>query len=434
MTTRIFQRLLREEEGSGLTEFAIMVPSIMIIFLYSIFFTDMIEVKLKTLEASRFMTWESTVYRDGNSIKQDMETRFANLRSTDIEAAETLHMIGIENVRITNTYTDALEVDMTGGVPDDDSTSEIGGIDATINSVLAWMNLPTRGKARSEVTFQVDNKIVPDFMMFNTEVRAQEGESEGFSGDNGFSIASHHVMIYDTWKGWPNKNRRVGSRAGQTANPMQTYDIAESALEAQLRPVAYFKLTNTGIMDALGEVFAFFGLPEPITVKRATTGPTTMRAPAKSGHGIQGFSPTSSQSQITRFGHRWGQNIFLGDNPNPGIDHSRWSLPYSISKGSYGGRTVTWWHQRAGGMVSLSRPWSMSEYPPNTKLYNHQYENDYFLSYGCRGHYYDGYVQEDGEPGDYRNYDGCGDGVDAVQGGIQDLLNTFGGGFQLPGF
>ena len=94
----MFIRRLQSEEGSALTEFAILVPSIMMIFLYSIFFTDMIEVKLKTLEAARFMTWESVVYRSSASIQQDVQDRFVNLRSTDLEPAETLHMIGLENV------------------------------------------------------------------------------------------------------------------------------------------------------------------------------------------------------------------------------------------------------------------------------------------------------------------------------------------------
>src|SRR5579872_6040248 len=71
----------REERGSALTEGAILIPVLILIIYYSSAMTDVMVLKIKAQEATRFVLWEMTVFRDPGQINTDLQTRFADLKS-----------------------------------------------------------------------------------------------------------------------------------------------------------------------------------------------------------------------------------------------------------------------------------------------------------------------------------------------------------------
>lgn len=56
------QSWLSWQPGQSLTEFAIMVPIIVLVLWFSIYFSEIIQVRLKLQEAARFAAWEFTAY------------------------------------------------------------------------------------------------------------------------------------------------------------------------------------------------------------------------------------------------------------------------------------------------------------------------------------------------------------------------------------
>ena len=52
----------RGEKGQALTEFALVVPIIVMILLFSIWFTELVTIKLKVQEAARYVAYETTSY------------------------------------------------------------------------------------------------------------------------------------------------------------------------------------------------------------------------------------------------------------------------------------------------------------------------------------------------------------------------------------
>jgi len=62
---RVLRRLRgarRDTSGQALTEFAIVAPIIVMVLLFSIWFYELVHIKLKVQEASRYAAWEATSY------------------------------------------------------------------------------------------------------------------------------------------------------------------------------------------------------------------------------------------------------------------------------------------------------------------------------------------------------------------------------------
>ncbi len=90
----------RREAGQALVEFAIVTPLVVMILLFAIWFSELVTIKLKVQEATRYAAWEATAYdlhdydqgRTANTTKylsmagnvmKDTALRYANLDSTD---------------------------------------------------------------------------------------------------------------------------------------------------------------------------------------------------------------------------------------------------------------------------------------------------------------------------------------------------------------
>ncbi|PKN25907.1 MAG: hypothetical protein CVU65_07320 [Deltaproteobacteria bacterium HGW-Deltaproteobacteria-22] len=143
MTRRI--ALFRNTRGQALVEFVVAVPTMVLIFLFSQFFYEAIQVKLKTQEMARYMAWEFTGralhnYDDGSfgysdvstEIKTDAANRFSNLRSTDLRNDADMALAGKWTVNTPTTQNGA-EPLLPGG-----TLFSIGGFPIDINMVFKF--------------------------------------------------------------------------------------------------------------------------------------------------------------------------------------------------------------------------------------------------------------------------------------------------------
>ena len=133
----------RNTRGQALVEFVVAVPTMVLIFLFSQFFYEAIQVKLKTQEMARYMAWEFTGhalhdYDDGsfkysdasNEIKNDAAARFSNLKSTDLRNDADKALAGKWTVNTPTTQNGA-EPLLPGG-----NVLSIGGIPINISQIF----------------------------------------------------------------------------------------------------------------------------------------------------------------------------------------------------------------------------------------------------------------------------------------------------------
>jgi len=76
------------QSGQALTEFAIVVPVVVCLVLFSIYFYELLSVKLKTQEAARYAVWEATSYQLSDYSAQNTRTKNRQLFQTARNAIE----------------------------------------------------------------------------------------------------------------------------------------------------------------------------------------------------------------------------------------------------------------------------------------------------------------------------------------------------------
>jgi hypothetical protein len=88
-------RCRRETSGQALVEFAIVTPLVVLVFLFAVWFYELVQIKLKVQEAGRYAAWEATAYPlheygegegEGEdpmqAIRTDTQNRYADLDSS----------------------------------------------------------------------------------------------------------------------------------------------------------------------------------------------------------------------------------------------------------------------------------------------------------------------------------------------------------------
>lgn len=94
--------LVEETSGQALTEFAIVVPIVVMVFMFSIWFLELVQIKLKVQEAARYVAWEAQSYPlhdydKGKSALSSLAsqmsqkvTKEAKQRYEDLDSASTM--------------------------------------------------------------------------------------------------------------------------------------------------------------------------------------------------------------------------------------------------------------------------------------------------------------------------------------------------------
>jgi len=387
-----------------MAEFAICTPAILLLLFWSVYFSDVMMVRIKVLEASRTAAWESTVMRPSGAIKSDLEARFRNLHAQNRDANDPGDYIGIKDVNVAVTVADNEDVNIIGtadwsGVP--------GGVqrfmktvDKGLDKIVGYMKLNPKGMNQSDVSITVSNQIIPgNFEMFGVAL-----------GDNRltspFEFKDTHYLVWDTWKAWPSTYSSVNTNT-QTA-PTKTYPVAEAMVAEQLDNIAFFGLNKISIFSKLDTLVAKGGMPWFFsdTSAQAADGPVAMYPAAKIN---KSWVPGNGKKPY-RIGNKACDDYCKAgtafDNPTPGVDRARPTIPFKTASG----------HWNDGGMRKIEYFSVSGDGGYGIKEINKP-ENDYFYTYGCRGHYYEGMIKDDGKYGDASSWDGCGGAVGGFFGG-----------------
>ena len=426
-----------DESGSATTEFAIVLPAVLMILFWSLFFTDVSFVRLKAQEAARYAAWEATVFRTQSQVERDIQEHFANLRSSDRDTGtpDLLMATQINEIRISQN--DEVETDMLGTF-EWDFIPEIvrdlmGGASGLLNGMLDWFRFNTNGTVESSVEIEVQNTLLP------TAVLALNQRIADDSINNPFVFKDTVVLTYDTWKAWPNPKSKNGN-TDKNVDPYQTYPVAEKYVADQLKSVAFFGARNLGFVDTISDILGFLskfgGPPGPLDIGSFLN---------DDGKGVVAMLPPDriDKSWVPGYNqvrpYRIGQHMF--DRPEKsgsgfrnmgwqrGIDRARPTVPYLIASGHWpnGGRTI----RRLG----LSKSPGEGGYRLR-ELKDDEKENNYYRTYQCRGHYYDGMIIPKGTFGPEtnfgrENYDGCGDIVDTVE-DMKEAFDNWNGDITQP--
>lgn len=174
--------LRRSPRGAATVEFALSVPILVMILMFSMYLTDLVRAKLKLQEAARYAVWEMTSYALSDfatskhdaafeDARQEAHTewveRFKDLDSVEPDARSENMVARYRDVQgtITNREIDFLET----GVLDSPTTSEGGGLAGQILGPISngaeWMlnqwGFNNKGWVESDVQMNFDNVILP---------------------------------------------------------------------------------------------------------------------------------------------------------------------------------------------------------------------------------------------------------------------------------
>jgi hypothetical protein len=168
---------LRHSRGQAITEFALVLPVMIIILLYSMYFTELVRAKLKLQEASRYVAWEMTSYTLDDFGRTDHDKAFqlaqeasvidALAKYKDLDSIDDKppgdFVAGYSNVKTTITQHDAPPItNPLPGVSGDNFISNLLGVlSGSVSTAYRHFGFNTKGKIQVEVSMQLDNRILP---------------------------------------------------------------------------------------------------------------------------------------------------------------------------------------------------------------------------------------------------------------------------------
>ncbi len=325
----------RLRRGQALTEFALVLPVMIVILLYSMYFTELVRAKLKLQEASRYVAWEMTSYtlddyakidhnKAFNVAKQagvtDALDKFKDLDSIDDKPAGDF-VAGYSNVKATIVQLDAPAITNPIAVVSGNSfiTDLLNVLNGSVTAAYNHFGFNTKGKVQVEVSMQLDNRILPQHFLdenggfFKADVWGGRN-LQNLTLKNRFTLLASgwdlpdgaDAVQHQTGNGGP----RSGVHRGGSDQGIYTQVSRMSLLGAPQ------KLGNIpGFNQVLGLIGNF--VPNPISAVYVVS--HNYFAPGENG--IKDRGCTNDQ----KHGANWGENNLGTDtnNDGPGIDYKR---------------------------------------------------------------------------------------------------------------
>jgi len=210
----------RGERGNALVEFAIIAPLFFTILLWSMYFFDILQIRLKVQEAARYAAWEVSAYELSDYIGQDHDGRFATAK-TEIEDEATqryeelnsaiegdnkdrrYYTVEFDGVTVTLSNEDApllaseSMADAANNIPG--VPAGLGGIlgnmSDTVSEVFGAMGFNTKGRALARAEVDVENHLLPRRFLQN--FHSEEFFPSGKLGELHFE--HEHTVVIDPW-------------------------------------------------------------------------------------------------------------------------------------------------------------------------------------------------------------------------------------------
>lgn len=233
--------------GSATVEFALIVPVLVTILMFSMYLTELVRAKLKVQEMARYVAWEMTSYTLSDFAQARHDAAFEDARRQAVgEAVERYRdMDSVEpdaragnfvarytavNGSVANKQILFFEKGLVLGNSDEGFASEVvGALNRTGNGMLEHWKFNTRGWVEADVGMRFDNVLLPEHYL-------DEGSRGLFQVDHfgGKDLASlqlrdRYSLYADPWNMEDGgdatiRGRRAGAhRGGPTDMPHGLY-------------------------------------------------------------------------------------------------------------------------------------------------------------------------------------------------------------------
>ena len=417
-------RLHTEDQGSALTEAAIVFPCLVLAICWSAALTDVLILKCKAAEALRYALWENTVFKPPARIDGEVRSRFADLRSPSRVRMQSTGLLMYPLARnlawraeVDSTTAEVAlggssQLEKTGAPWDRFLDAVAGSFSRSVDAATAAMRFNTRGIAIARVALEHARHDTRSPIL-------QGGDLPGLRGGgdlgHGRPLGDLHLqaplpwqrpmqLVFDTWKAWPKPAAYTltGAGADLSTLPSRTYPEVEKQVSAQVARIAFFGVEGIDgfrdLRDFVGRVMrsgvsrtlAGGTLPDIFSTGRmddiaTNRGPITILPPERASESwvpheceIAGAlvpCPTQRAGDVTTSGAA-PRYLDGGHSIGDRVDRTRYTVPYRIQS--------TYW-RRYGGMDRELDSTELAPVDPRLSA-----GNGYVKSYRCRGHFFAG--------------------------------------------
>jgi hypothetical protein len=219
--------------GAATTEFALIVPVLVMILLFSMYLTELVRAKIKMQEFSRYVVWEMTSYTLSDFAKANHDAAFTDAQREMMEEAVDRYkdLDSVEpNARPGNLI--ARYADVAGTVENKEvpfiegglvlgNTNEgfasdvLGAVNGGANGLLNFWDFNTKGWVQTEVTMKYNNVILPTSYL--DQGQGAFFKSDTFGGRNlgSLGLRQRYSMYADPWNLEDGSDATIrGRRAG----------------------------------------------------------------------------------------------------------------------------------------------------------------------------------------------------------------------------
>jgi hypothetical protein len=204
--------------GQAITEFALVVPVMIVIILYSLYFTELVRANLKMQEASRFLAWEMTSYalddygaQSPNNTQAfttardlaitDALKRYKDLDSIDDRSPGGL-VVGYSNVtaKIENLDAPLFSKSLPGGLSNSFVNGVLGLLNGGMSAVFNQFKFNTKGKMQVEFTMQLDNRLLPHHFLDEQGKGFFKADVWGGRNLQSVTLKNRFSLLADGWQ------------------------------------------------------------------------------------------------------------------------------------------------------------------------------------------------------------------------------------------
>ena len=276
-------RSRRALRGAATVEFALVVPLLVVVLLFSMYLTELVRARIKVLEAARHAAWELTSFplsdfanadhdkawtEAHDKVHEDAMARFGDMDSVEPDLQPSF-IADTSNLQVTIERQDIPFIEAglvlgNGGEGGDLASGILNAFNGGANALLGGWGFNKQGMVTSRVSLDFNNRLLPRNYL-------NEGETGFFTTDftggrdlTTLTLASHHALYADSWylvdgQDAVVRSRRAGAhRGGDLKMPHGLYQQVNRMTFLGLN-TALDKVGIGGVLDFLGNV-----LPNPL--------------------------------------------------------------------------------------------------------------------------------------------------------------------------
>lgn len=219
--------------GAATTEFALIVPVLVVILMFSMYLTELVRAKIKMQEFSRYVVWEMTSYTLSDFAKANHDAAFADAqqemmeeaveRYKDLDSVEPNAPAGNLIARYTgvagtlqNKEVPFIEGGLVLGNTNEGFAGDVlGAVNGGANGLLDFWDFNTKGWVQSEVTMQFNNVILPTNYLDQGQGAFFQVNTFGGRNLGSLGLRQRYSMYADPWNLEDGSDATIrGRRAG----------------------------------------------------------------------------------------------------------------------------------------------------------------------------------------------------------------------------